>query len=269
MQMVNTWMIASGKGGVGKSTLAAALAVALVREGKKTVLMDVDIGLRSLDIHLGMENSVVYDVLDYARGDCKLSQAVQGSLALPELGLLPAAQLGTPEEIEPEMLEKIFRKLLKHYDYVLADAPAGLSRVIGTILRSAENTLLVVTPDDVSIRDAERVVALCRDGGKPAPLLIVNRVIPALVQSGDMLTPQAIADALDIPLLGYVPDDLEVLKALRRHQTVMDTACPARDAIGRIARRLSGQAVPMPDVVPTQAPKTGWFRRRRKGKTLA
>lgn len=267
--MINTWMIASGKGGVGKSTLAAALAVALVRQGRKAVLMDMDIGLRSLDIHLGMENSVVYDVLDYARGDCKLSQAVLNSLSLPELGLLPAAQLGTAEEIEPELLDKIFRKLAKHYDFVLADAPAGLTPVIGMLLQSAENTLLVVTPDDVSIRDAERVVSLCREGGRPAPLLIVNRVLPALVASGDMLTPQAIADSLDIPLLGYVPDDVEVLKALHRHQTVMDTDCPARFAIERIAKRLSGQAVPMADVVPPQTSRTGWFRRRRRGETQA
>ncbi len=266
---MKTWMIASGKGGVGKSTLAAAIAVALVREGKKAVLMDMDIGLRSLDIHLGMENSVVYDVLDYARGDCKLSQAVLNSLSLPELGLLPAAQLGTAEELDQELLDKIVRKLAKHYDFVLADAPAGLTPVIGMLLRSAENTLLIVTPDDVSIRDAERVVSLCRDGGKPAPLLIVNRVIPALVGSGDMLTPQTIADSLDIPLLGYVPDDVEILKALHRHQTVMDTDCPARYAIERIAKRLSGRAVPMADVIPPPRPKTGWFRRRRREDTQA
>ncbi|MBE0600863.1 MAG: P-loop NTPase, partial [Firmicutes bacterium] len=196
-QMVNTWMIASGKGGVGKSTLAAAMAVALVREGRKAVLLDMDIGLRSLDIHLGMENSVVYDVLDYARGDCKLSQAVQRSLSMPELALLPAAQLGSADEIDQALLDKIFRKLRKHFDFVLADAPAGLSPIIGKLLRSAENTLLVVTPDDVSIRDAERVVSLCREQGRPAPLLIVNRVMPALVQSGDMPAPQVIADTLD------------------------------------------------------------------------
>jgi len=263
--MTNTWMIASGKGGVGKSTLAAALAVALVRQGIKTVVLDMDIGLRSLDIHLGMENSVVYDVLDYARGNCKLSQAVLSSLAMPELSLLPASQLGTAEEIEPQLFAKIVRTLQKHFDFVLTDAPAGLNNVIEMLLSGAENTLLVVTPDDVSIRDAERVVTLCREQHQPAPLLIVNRVIPALVQSQDMLTPQAIADALDIPLLGYVPDDIEVLRALHRHQTVMDTDCPARFAIERIARRLSGQAVPMVDIVPPQKTKAGWFGRKRRG----
>lgn len=262
--MQNTWMIASGKGGVGKSTLASALAVALVREGRKTVLMDMDIGLRCLDIHLGMENSIVYDVLDYARGNCKLSQAVLYSLSQPELGLLPAGQLGTFEEIDRELLQKIVRKLQKHFAYVLADAPAGLSPLIQRMLESVDNTLLVVTPDDVSIRDAERIVALCRDEGKPAPLLIVNRIIPALVQSGDMPSPQTIADTLDIPLLGYVPDDIEVLRALHRHQTVMDTECPARYAIERIAKRLSGQVVPMADIVPPKTRKS-WFHRKRRG----
>ncbi|MBN1778180.1 MAG: septum site-determining protein MinD [Clostridiales bacterium] len=263
--MIKTWMIASGKGGVGKSTLAAALAVALVREGKKTVLMDMDIGLRSLDIHLGMENSVVYDVLDYARGDCRLSEAVLTHLSMPQLGLLPAAQLGTAGEIDGEIMDKIFRKLLKHYEYVLADAPAGLTRGIERILGSAENTLLIVTPDDVSVRDAERVIELCREKDKPAPLLIVNRVIPALVQSGDMHSPQTIADMLDVPLLGYVPDDTEVIRALHGHRTVMDTDCPARRAVERIAKRLTGCAVPLMAIAPPQRKRSGWFSRRRGG----
>ncbi len=262
--MENTWMIASGKGGVGKSTLAAALALALVREGWKTVLLDMDIGLRCLDLHLGMENSIVYDVLDYARGNCKLSQAVLHSLAQPELGLLPAGQLGTSEEIDSELMQKIVRKLQKHFAFVLADAPAGISPLIGKMLSSVQNTLLVVTPDDVSIRDGERIIALCRDEGKAPPLLIVNRIIPALVESGDMLTPQAIADTLDIPLLGYVPDDIEVLRALHSHQTVMDTECPAKLAIERIAKRLSGKVVPMADIVPPKVKKS-WFHRIRRG----
>jgi len=263
--MINTWVLASGKGGVGKSTLAAALAVALVREGRKTAVVDLDIGLRSLDIHLGMENSVVYDVLDAVRGDCKLSQAVLRHLQMPELGLLPAAQLGKAEEIGEEQLRKILLKLHKRYDYVLADVPAGLARGLETMLECAENTLLVVTPDDVSIRDAERIVELCRRKEKPAPMMIVNRVILELVRTGDMVTPQTIADTLDVPLLGFVPDDIEVLKALAKHHTVMDADSPARYAVERIAKRLMGYTVPMQDVAPPQREKTGWFRRKRRG----
>lgn len=265
--MINTWMLASGKGGVGKSTLAAALAVALVRAGQKTVLMDMDMGLRSLDIHLGMENSIVYDLLDYVRGDCRLMQAVHKHLTMLSLGLLPASQLGTAEDVGGDQIKKIVGKLLKHFDYVLADAPAGLTRGIEKILRGVDNTLLVVTPDDISIRDAERIVTLCRNEGKPAPMIIVNRIIPGLVQSGDMYTPQIVADTLDVPLLGYVPDDSEVLRALHRHETIMETDCPASHAVERIARRLMGFTVPMPDVVPARREKSGWFSglRRKRG----
>lgn len=262
--MIKTWTFASGKGGVGKSTLAAALAVALVRAGRKTVLVDMDIGLRSLDIHLGMENSVVYDVMDYVRGDSKLIQSVLMHLTMPELGLLPAAQTGSIEDLGEEHLHRILRKLSKRFDYVFVDAPAGLARGLNTILRGVESALLVVTPDDVSLRDAERVIALCRDTEKPAPMLIVNRVVPQLVASGDMYSPQTVADTLDVPLLGYVPEDVEVLRALNGHHTVMETDCPASRAVERIARRLLGYTVPMPDVVAAPKEKPGLFSGLRK-----
>jgi len=183
----------------------------------------------------------------------------------PHLALLPAAQLGSTAEIDSAYMQKIFRKLAKHYAYILADAPAGLENGVEKILQGTENMLLVVTPDDVSIRDAERMIALCREKGKPSPMLVVNRVHPALVQSGDMYTPQVVADTLDTPLLGYVPEDTEVLRALARHQTVMDTDCPARHAMDRIARRLMGYTVPMPDVwQKPQEKKRGLFKRRER-----
>ena len=169
------------------------------------------------------------------------------------------------EDIGGDQIRKIVGKLLNHYDYVLADAPAGLTRGLKKILYGVDNTLLVVTPDDVSIRDAERIVTLCREEGRPAPMIIVNRVIPALVQSGDMYAPQTVADTLDVPLLGYVPEDAEALRALHRHQTFMETDCPASHAVERIARRLMGFTVPMPDAAaPVLREKTGWFSRSRR-----
>jgi len=263
-------MIASGKGGVGKSSLAVGLAVALARAGQNTVLVDMDIGLRSLDIHLGMENSVVYDVLDYLHGDCKLQQAVLAHISIPRLGLLPAAQLGSAAEIDEEQIARIIRKLGKHYDYVIVDTPAGLERNVENVLAATENMLLVVTADDVSIRDAEKLITLCREKQKPAPMLIVNRVNPALVQSGDMYTPQVVADTLDVPLLGYVPEDTEILRALLKHQIVMDMDCPSRHAMDRIARRLMGFTVPMRDVAEHPPKKKGWLQKRRdrRGETL-
>ena len=253
--MINTWILASGKGGVGKSTLAAALGVALVEAGKKAVLVDMDLGLRSLDIHLGMENSIVFDVLDYVHGNCKLMEAVLMHLRMPNLGLLPAAQVNATDELTAEQLIKIIGILQKHFDYVLVDAPAGLTRGIETLLDCVDNTLLVVTPDDVSIRDAECVVQLCRGKNKPAPMILLNRVIPELVQTGDQYAPQVVADTLDVPLLGYVPDDLAVLRALHRHETMMQMDCPARYAVERIARRMMGYTVPMEDPVPKRKTK--------------
>jgi septum site-determining protein MinD len=129
---------------------------------------------------------------------------------------------------------------------VLMDAPAGLERGLSTLTALTDFSLLVVTPDDVSIRDAERVIALLDEQHKPKPMLVVNRVVAQLVESGDMYSPQVVADTLDVPLLGYVPEDMAVLRALARHHTVLDENGPARDALLRISRRFVGEYVPMP-----------------------
>jgi septum site-determining protein MinD len=250
--MSQSWMIASGKGGVGKSTITAALGVALARRQLSTVAVDMDIGLRSLDMLLGMHSRIVYDVIDVANKDCKLRYALLQYLQAPALSLLPASQLGTSADLTPELMERIVRKLKKRFSYVLMDAPAGLERGVTSALEHADYTLAVVTPDDVSIRDAERLIALLEANRKPRPMLVVNRVVPELVQSGDMYSPQVVANTLDVPLLGYIPEDQAVLRALARHQTVMDLDCPARDALTRISQRFLGEYVPMPA-----------FRRRR------
>ena len=244
--MSQSWMIASGKGGVGKSTVAAALSVALAQRQLPTVTVDMDIGLRSLDMLLGLHNQIVYDVIDVAHKDCKLKYALVSYALSPSLSLLPASQLGNWEDISPSRMERVVNKLKKRFSYVLLDAPAGLERGLDTLAQITDYSLLVVTPDDVSIRDAERVIALLEEKHKPRPMLVVNRIIPELVQSGDMYTPQIVADTLDIPLLGYVPEDRAVLRAQAHHHTVLDEEGPARDALLRISRRFVGEYVPMP-----------------------
>jgi len=250
--MSQAWMIASGKGGVGKSTVTASLAVALARRQLSTVAVDTDIGLRSLDMLLGLHNRIVYDVIDVAQKDCKLKYALVQYMQDPALSLLPASQLGTSADLTPERMERIVRKLKKRFSYVLMDAPAGLEHGVTCALESADHALIIATPDDVSIRDAERLISILEANHKPRPMLVVNRVSPGLVKSGDMYSPQVVANTLDIPLLGYVPEDPEVLRALARHQTVMDVDCPARDAFMRISQRFLGEYVPMPS-----------FRRKR------
>lgn len=246
--MSQAWMIVSGKGGVGKSTITAALGVALAKRQLQTVAVDTDIGLRSLDLLLGLQNKIVYDMVDVANKECKLRYALVQYPPAPALALLPAAQLGTSADMDTELMGKIVRKLKKRFSYVLLDAPAGLERGVVNTLVNADHALLVVTPDDIAIRDAERVLALLDAHRKPKPLLIVNRVVPELVRAGAMYAPQTVANTLDVPLLGFVPEDKAVLNALVRHGSVMDEDSPARQALMRISQRFLGEFVPMPDL---------------------
>lgn len=261
--MSQTWMIISGKGGVGKSMITSALGVALANREMSCCCVDTDIGLRNLDMLLGMQNKVVYDVLDVARKDCKLKYALIPHALYSNLSLLPAAQLGDVEQMDADDMLRIVKKLKKRVGYVLLDAPAGIGRGVENLLPSVDHTILVVTPDDVSIRDAERVISKLEAAGKGRPMLIVNRVIPEMVIDGDMYSPQTVAATLDVPLLGYVPDDRAVLAAINRHESFMEQDCPARDAINRIIQRFLGEFVPMPAF---EAKKRGLFGRRRRKK---
>jgi septum site-determining protein MinD len=253
--MSQTWIVLSGKGGVGKSTITAALAVTLARRQLPTVAVDTDIGLRSLDMLLGLHNQIVYDMIDVAHKDCKLKYALVRYAQAPSLSLLPASQLGSSSDLTEEMMERIVRKLRKRFSYVLMDSPAGLEHGVVCPLQSADHALLVVTPDDVSIRDAERAIALLEANHKPRPMLVVNRIVPEMVASGEMYSPQTVANTLDVPLLGFVPEDRGVLRAQNRHQTVMDEDCPAQQALLRISQRFLGEYVPMP---PFQRKRRFW-----------
>lgn len=259
--MSQTWMIISGKGGVGKSMLTSALGVALARRNMSCCCVDMDIGLRNLDMLLGMQNKVVYDVLDVAHKDCKLKYALITHAVHSSLSLLPAAQLGDVNQMDADDMQRIVKKLKKRVGYVLLDAPAGIGRGVENMLPSVDHAILVVTPDDVSIRDAERVIARLEEAGIGRPLLIVNRVIPEMIADGEMYSPQTVAALLDVPLLGYVPDDRAVLAAINRHESFMEQSGSAKDAMERIAQRFLGEFVAMPSFDP---PKRGLFSRLRK-----
>lgn len=253
--MSQSWLILSGKGGVGKTMLTASLGIALARKGLKCCCVDADIGLRDLDLLLGMENSVVFDMLDVARKDCKLKYALLQHHELEDLSLLPASQNGTSKDMDADTFARIIGKLKKRAGYVLTDAPAGVERGLKNLLPASDYSILVTTPDDVSMRDAERVLALMEQKRRPRPMLVVNRVSPSLVAAGDMYSPQTVANVLDVPLLGYIPDDTAVLAALNRHESFMNRDCPAAQAVERISRRFLGEYVPLPEL--TQ--KRRWF----------
>ena len=257
--MSTVTVFASGKGGVGKSTITANLATLLARAGYSVALIDADIGLRSLDALLGMENRVVYDLVDVARGRCLLSQALLSDLTLPGLKLLPAAQFARARDITPKSLRRILSLLRKNFEFILIDCPAGLERGLRNVLNAgADETVLVLTPDDLCIRDAERTCGLMDDKRLPRPRIIVNRLQNDLICDGLMYSAQTVARTLDLPLLGEIPEDSAMLVSQLNHALVIDYRCEARTALLRIAARLAGASVPLPGY---GAEKESFFRR--------
>ena len=255
--MSQSWLIASGKGGVGKSMVTAALGVALARKSMHCCCVDADLGLRDLDMVLGLQNRVVYDMMDVAHKDCKMRSALVSHTRYENLSLLPAAQSARAKDLDSETFSRIIHKLKKRYGYILTDAPAGVDRGLCNLVPASDHCILVVTPDDVAIRDAERVLALLEAEGKGRPMLIVNRVVEKLVARNDMYSPQTVASTLDIPLLGYIPEDGKITECLCRHESFMEMDCPASRAIERICLRFLGEYVPM----PSPRMRHGWFRR--------
>ncbi|MBR2822480.1 MAG: septum site-determining protein MinD [Clostridia bacterium] len=250
--MSKTILFASGKGGVGKSTVSATLAAALAAKGRRVVLVDADIGLRSQDLLLNLESRVVYDLIDVARGRCLLSQALLESPDIPGLFLLPAAQFARCRDLDPKKLKRILALLQGQANYVFIDCPAGLERGLRNVLNAGASeklhveTVLVVTPDDLSVRGAERAASLIGKKDLSRPSLLVNRLNPDMIRSGDMYTAQTIASLLDLPLLGEIPEDPAVVTAQLRHRPVLAYECEARRAFLRIADRLEGGAPAFP-----------------------
>ena len=258
--MAVSYLFASGKGGVGKSTLAANLGVLLAEKGKRVALVDTDLGMRSLDLLLGMENNLVYDLIDVAEGKCLLSQALAEVPDRGGLHLLPASQFVRARDLDPRKLTKMVSLMKKDYDFILIDCPAGLERGLRNVLRAGKalRTLLIVTPDDLSIRDGERVIQLAEEKGLPRPQVIVNRLQNDLIYAGDMYSAQTVAQTLDAELMGELPEDPVFYLAQVRHQLAADYDQEARHALDRIARRMMGEDVPFPAYGKK---RTSFFRR--------
>ena len=244
--MTETYLFVSGKGGVGKSTVTANLAVLLAEAGYRVVLIDADLGLRSQDLFLNLENSIVYDLIDVASGNCLLSQALISVPDLPNLMLLPAAQFARSRSLDSRKLKKILSLLKQENDFILIDCPAGLEKGLRNVLNagSKSNIVLMITPDDLCIRDGERVISLLEEKKLSRPLLLVNRLQNDLIRTHDMYSARTIADLLDLQLLGEIPEDPAVYVAQLRHKLIMDFDCDARKALIRISKRLQGQDVP-------------------------
>ena len=243
--MAEIIVITSGKGGVGKTTTTANLGTGLAKIGKKVALLDADIGLRNLDLILGLENRIVYDIVKVAEGKCRLKQALVRGKHYENLYLLPAAQTRDKDALSPEQMKEICDKLAEEFDYILIDCPAGIEQGFKNAIAGADKALVVSTPEVSSVRDADRVIGLWEAEGKGSPQLIINRIKPDLVRQGDMIDIQDMLDILAIPLIGVVPDDDGIVASSNKGEPIiMNEKSKAGQAYSDIVQRIIGEEVP-------------------------
>lgn len=237
--------ITSGKGGVGKTTAVANIAVGLASLGKKVVCIDADIGLRNLDVILGLENRIVYDLVDVVEGRCRLRQAMIRDKRLSELYLIPAAQTRDKSAVSPSDMVRVCDELRPECDWILIDSPAGIERGFRNSIAGADRVIVMTNPEISAVRDADRVIGILEAEGKGPAQLVINRIKPSMVKRGDMLSVDDVLDLLAIHLIGIVPEDENVIVASNRGQPLaFENKSKASQAFHNIARRLLGEEVP-------------------------
>jgi septum site-determining protein MinD len=242
--VARTITITSGKGGVGKTTATANLSASLAVLDRKVVCIDADIGLRNLDLILGMENRIVFDLVDVVEGRCRLRQAMIRHKYLPELYLLPAAQTRDKTAVSPAQMVAVIKELRPEFDFILIDSPAGIERGFRNALAPADEVLIVTNPEISAVRDADRIIGLVEADERRIPMhLIINRVKPEMIRRGEMLSAEDVIDILNIELIGVVPEDESVLIA--GNKGVPDPNSKAGQAFLHISRRLMGEDVPL------------------------
>lgn len=250
--------VTSGKGGVGKTTATANIGVAMASAGQRVVCIDGDIGLRNLDVVMGLENRIVYDLVDVIEGRCKLRQALIKDKRLNDLYLIPAAQTRDKTAVSPKDMVKLVNDLRPEFDWVLIDSPAGIERGFRNAIAPADVVLIITNPEVSAVRDADRIIGLVEAEEKGPPLLIVNRVKPEMVRRGDMLGTEDILEVLAIELIGIVPEDDAVVVASNQGvPAALDSKSRAGRAFRDIARRLNGETVPFENLES----KDGFFGR--------
>lgn len=254
--------VISGKGGVGKTTVTANVGIALSMLGHKTVIIDTDVGLRNLDLALGLENNVVYDMSDIISGECRMREALIKDERYHGLGFIPASQFKTETGVDYGKFARVIEELKKQYDYVLIDSPAGIGEGFEMAAKLSDMSLIVVNPEPYSLRDADRVASLLEELGVRDLRLIVNRIRPEMVTRGVMLNIDALIEALGVRLAGVIYEDSAIIeRAICGMPIVMDERSVTGEEFKNIARRICGENIPIEKIRKRKLFK-GWRRRK-------
>lgn len=238
-------VVTSGKGGVGKTTTTANVGTGLASLGKSVVLIDTDIGLRNLDVVMGLENRIVYNLVDVIEGNCRMKQALIKDKRYPSLYLLPSAQTKDKTAVSPEQMKKLIYELKEQFDYILLDCPAGIEQGFKNAIAGADRALVVTTPEVSAIRDADRIIGLLEANEFEKIELVINRLRYDMIRRGEMMTIDDVIDILAIPMIGAVPDDENVVIATNQGEPLVGSATLPGKAFMNISKRVTGEEIPL------------------------
>ena len=261
--MCEVIVITSGKGGVGKTTTTANVGTCLSTLNKKTVLIDTDIGLRNLDVVMGLENRIVYNLVDVVNGNCRVKQALIKDKRHPNLYLIPSAQTCDKSAVTPQQMKKLMEELREDFDYILLDCPAGIEQGFQNAIAGADRAIVVTTPEVSAIRDADRIIGLLKNVKMPKIELLINRIRMDMVKRGDMMSLKDVCEILPIPLLGAIPDDENIVISTNQGEPLSGLGTLSGQAYQNICRRILGEKIPIMDLSQKKV-WFGWLRGLKK-----
>ncbi|MBO5488309.1 MAG: septum site-determining protein MinD [Eubacterium sp.] len=253
-------VVTSGKGGVGKTTTTANVGTGLAMQGNKVVLIDTDIGLRNLDVVMGLENRIVYNLVDVIEGNCRIKQALIKDKRYQSLYLLPTAQTRDKTAVTPEQMSELIEELKDQFDYIILDCPAGIEQGFKNAIAGADRAIVVTTPEVSAVRDADRIIGLLDANEIKRTDLIVNRLRADMVRRGDMMSSEDVVDILAVDLLGVIPDDENIVVSTNHGEPLVGSHTIAGQAYKNICDRVMGAEIPFLDLFQ----KNGLFSKLRK-----